>query len=246
MREFKILDTEGKTLVLNMPESLREVSLPTKIHFDVDRGEVYKAMSEEDTIGFIKTLSGTLSRFFNEDIDTFMRLDTSDAVFDIESTENTLYYMFKVVDQLCNPEMTFKEGEDIFFVYKGVEFKIPYIIKTLFNGQKLTSKINAYQAVEILEVIENIKKIPNLKVKVDIEDSLYYSYLKVLSVITLTEDDIIKRKSIEERMDFFKDIDAHTALHVYFFLSSILTSFLKETIQSSISILQRRLRLVKN
>jgi hypothetical protein len=241
MRELKLKDTEGGVLIINMPESLREVTLETKIHFDVDREDVHEAMTNGDTITFLKSLSYALSRFFGVDINKFMSLDVSDIIFDEQSTENILYYLFKTVDALCNSQPEFKEGEDIFFEYKGVEFKIPHIIKTLFNGKQLMSKINTYQAIEILEIVENIKKIPNLKDKKDIEDSLYVSYLKVLSVITLTDDEIIERKSIEERMDFFKEIDAYTAMHVYFFLSSTLTSSLKEMIASSISNLRRTL-----
>jgi hypothetical protein len=233
MEKIRLRNTLNEELYLDMPSDLSEITLAKALHFEVDRRIISALVTKKNKKDFLIQSCHLLSRFFDKDISEFMKFDVSDILLDINSAENVLLSLINIIDSLFEVNFKYVDGQDFSFTYKERQFNIPYIVKTLFTGDHVFSKINTYQAVNVLTQIDRIKeaeKSNSIKNRTENENSLFYSYLHILSVLTLTEDEIIERMSIEDRMDFFKDIDAKTCKHVYFFLFTIMASSLQEKI----------------
>ena len=252
MKTVYINSGESKTEI-KLPESLTEVSLNTKVAFDVAREELMlwlKDQSDSDTLEdnrnyYLYLMAKAVSEFIDKPLDEVLRFDVSDVVddsgmlykisfedgVDIDSVDASLSTLYQYsVDLVDSYKFEFKDTKDFTFDYSGIVWEVPHVVKTVL-GKKVFSYVSVAQAVEILQVK---KMLNDISIKGDdLKNFRFSSFLKMLAIIVTKQGeeiplDAVKYSTlIEERMVLFQEIDMKTAYDLIFFLINITMRYQK-------------------
>lgn len=233
----------GQTIILQIPENGREVSLSQGLDF---RSEVINLLDwmkdnadklEEKRWQHVIHLVNCLKSFYGELVD-FMELDQSylsnisnqdmldhfslltEKDNDIQQAYDSLVQIFNLVYRasMCTPVLRTEK----YFEFQGVKYVTPGIWQdTLFKRTNFES-INVKQAIEVLQAQSNyyamIKDVP--KGDERHVNYLFEMYLRQLSILLIEDgkeiplDETEFKKHMTKQISIFENIDYQTALDI--------------------------------
>lgn len=256
---LKIKDTGGTVTKIDFLDKIEDVKLDNKIRFDIVNENIalYIQQSIDDKkevdVYYLKLISKAVGEFLDVDMDTIMKLDTSDVMdgftlsdqkimdsinnkdnwkdIDLGSVEITLMKLYNSINGfLSKYKPKIRTDQNYVFQYKEKTYYLPYLIKTLYTGANVTTKVNTSQLVEVLEIKRYLGtefKSREGKEDQSLMDARFNAYLEIFAVLVLEEgvdypsSDAELSDRIDERKEYFKDIDMKTVNDVVFFLMSI-------------------------
>ena len=189
--------------------------------------EVLKFNAEDLVDDYGELLPNVLESHFNK--------LGNDYKIDFDNVEANLENIYFYIDNLCKSyEFKFKGSKDFEMDHAGCTWEIPYVVKKLYSGKNVFSKVSIGQSVEILKIKSNLAKLlkepRDLTSTQKIKDFRFSSFLKVISCTVRKKgepiplDDTEYQHYVTENMTKFQDIDTQTAYDIIFFLTTIMKS----------------------
>lgn len=214
MRTANIVDLKGELIAeINLPENMGEVKLSQYVNF-------LKAMeTAEEGKNYIPNVLEALSEFYDIDLHELAQAKFSNSSKFIDSVMPLYQWTSKLI-QDYQPRL--RKGEDLKIKYRGVEF--------ICRGVSISGKFDDLTTMEAYECLEAQRLFRQAEEESqDPNGNLMYShFLKIVATLCRKEGenlplgDVERDNFLSERIAFFKDIDAATALDIDFFLSSLL------------------------
>jgi len=165
----------------------------------------------------------------------FQELMSKDIETDLDSVDLNLSQLHTYMVQLCKDyKFEFKNKKNCEIEYAGSIWEIPYVVKKLYSGKEIFSKVSIGQALALFKIKKHLKSF--VKEDRDLADSdaiknfRYTSFLKIIAA-TLTKkdeeyplDETAFDAIITERLTIFQEIDTQSAYDIIFFLIDTMRS----------------------
>lgn len=252
---MKLKDTFGNTYEINLPKDVESVSLAKGLGFrlmaqNIDDWLTKKINDEtldQDRNYYLYMMAEAINYFTDFDLNSILAwkatdlLDekgqlydkvlkshlTTEVVEKSEGIEDMLLYIFGRINTVLDQyKFKFKEG-DFTFKHKGVEYKIPGLIKSHLLGKKVFDEISIGQSVDIMKTKKYISMVKGYQEDMENKRNIVFtSYLKIISMIALPvgknyptspekAESFVQSQAVE-----FQDIDYCTANDIVFFLTN--------------------------
>ena len=221
----------GETIVeFKLPEHISELKLSQYVDFITATKKIIAAQEgEAGDINPIAAMIDAVTAVSGVDVEQAMRARVGNLYSETaEQMDGSLRNCFGWTSNVITKYEPKKRTEqDCRFTHKGQEFVIPYITTSPLFQRAILPDISTGQAVSAYELmrLSNRAKEKNG----DPEGSRMYSdYLELLAILALKDGERLPTATgermtfIEQRIAFFQDINAETALDVDFFLSNTL------------------------
>ncbi|MEP7197257.1 MAG: hypothetical protein ABI851_12115 [Saprospiraceae bacterium] len=244
MIKAELINTNGKSILIPIPERASEIKLLQYIDFNTYSSDLIEWLKENHEqieskkwqyiiklIDCLKAFYGDLVDFFELDssyIDGISKEDLSDHIEiitgkkqDHVTATDTLIQIYNMIFNVIKDSKPELRVEKHFF-YKGQQYEIPAIWSdTLWNKTNFES-VSVKQAIEVLQVQSNYNDVIKDLAKDDksIANFAFHKYLSEVSLLALKPDEKIPlaetefKKFMSERIDLFQDIDLQTVLDI--------------------------------
>ena len=117
------------------------------------------------------------------------RMTDEDFDVDYDSQEDSLFKIHAVImDRIRAYRFVFRDHKNYMFQHDGDVWEIPYLVKTLFSGKKIFSKVNVGQSVEIMQIKKFMREnFPKSKItEENLQDFMDANFTAFLKIIALT------------------------------------------------------------
>lgn len=214
---FKFNDNEGCEIVINIPRNLRGILLSSVIEFE----SIGMSLNDLPDSELVNEIIRGICLITGNDEDELKSICMDVDQIELNIFEGNLFKIFQSISTMFTSYVPTEYNlENNTFEYKDKTFVCPHLIKESFTGAKLYTKVSVAQAIEILKTKELLKA-----VEVD-KDTRFSCFIKIVAILLHEENEVIPESEseynilIEEKMEFFEDIDYGTAKDLYFFLRS--------------------------
>jgi hypothetical protein len=241
-----LIKINGKDL--RYPETASDIKVMQYIDFIKEHSKFNNEMSIYETT---LQLGQCLSAFFGIDILEFKDIDSgiddlnkyikgSDEIIKLNSIVGYVSGIAKIITDYVPATQT----ESLNFTYKGKEWNIPQFKVSEFSDEFLRPQLKYGTVIKIVESKRVASKIVGKDEKGNDKDPTGSNQLtELLYVVSYlaTNDEIDPTiRDINERIQYFKDIDMKSALDIFFFLTSTSIAYQKIHDLNIFSILQNR------
>lgn len=216
MKVAKLIAPDGEVIVeVRVPDTMQEVRLEQYVNF-------LKAMEpvRESDQNYIPNVVKAISEFYGVDMNTLLTVRFKGEEVKLIDSLTPLYWHTQKLISEYNP--TLRKGGDLTIKYRKQSFTL--------RGMTLKGNFDDLSTLEAYECLE-AKRLFHEKDEegLDINGNyLYTQYLRIIATLCrkkgedLPLNDLKRESFITERINFFRDIDAATAMDVDFFLSNSL------------------------
>jgi hypothetical protein len=216
MKVAKLIAPDGEVIVeVRVPDTMQEVRLEQYVNF-------LKAMEpiQESDQNYIPNVVKAISEFYNVDMNTLLTVRFKGKESQAMDSLAPLYWHTHKLISEYNP--TLRKGSDLKIKYRKQSFTLRGMtVKGTFDDLTV---LEAYECLEAKHLFQD-KDEEGLDVN---GNYLYTRYLRIIATLCrkqgedLPMNDLQRERFIGERIEFFRDIDAATAMDVDFFLSNSL------------------------
>lgn len=198
---------------------------------------------------YLYLVAKCVSQFIRKDLNTVLRFDASELVdsqgellplvlskhfekltklesVPLDSFEPDLLSLFDACVRVADSyEFEFKTLENCNFTLKGVKYRIPHIVTTLFNSRKVFSNFSVQRSVMNLNIRKFLATFDTKKLHIK-ANKRYSSFLKIIAatVEVVGEEPVYDELEfiarVEKRLLAFVDIDTKLAYDIGFFLTT--------------------------
>jgi hypothetical protein len=234
LKKIAFRDFSGAEIAkVDLPEIPNEVMLSQAIDFlkamEKIEGILKKDHENADPTGYVYQHILALGEFFRLPPETFDDLDLhlgADELMEIDKDVSKLIsYLFNVIQY--QPKL--RDQSNFRFSYRGQVFEIPYYRASAYLAKKF-----GRPDLKVGEYVEAVN-IQNIKTALLSDDpngsELYTKYVVTVAILArkpgelLPEGPAALKRFIEDRTEFFQDIDLVTAYDIGFFLRNTLLKY---------------------
>lgn len=186
---------------------------------------------KEEGVNQYRVMAKAVAEFSGVPLDTIFEAQFGaewEGEKEIQGGTRTLYgWLVKVIGEY---EGAARQPGDCAFVYKGETYSVPHIVASTIGGMPLLPDIETVEAVEAFETVRTFER--EIKRSGDPNGDLFFvQYLRLLAIFCrkegerLPEEDDDRERWIQERSQYFQEIDTKTALDADFFLLNLLPNY---------------------
>lgn len=254
MKQLKLSNTDGTEIILDVPESYKEVIFRNKLDFDEKYNNILEYLQEcvkepdkYSEIHYLYLMLEGLSAFFGRDLSDFMGISAKDVLgstesllerhiemyntntkIDTESLSSVLEALYVEIWHLSESYRYDCETIDYEFEYKGEKFKIFQRYSEALFTKTPTEYFDPLTVGELVEAFEVSRRVHTKFANADIASKNLTEFLGILAVLARKEGELLPMSNtdqfIESRSAFFVDIDLKTVSDVFFYLIASLST----------------------